>query len=217
MVMNARTIPEVLSSIKALPIDQAWFTGYRVIELEAPINKFITETDYDNYIITSDDLMGDAHALGFVRDELTRSRVATGYCNLFPKSPLVNLITTPIPPTPYREENGKSYFQSSPTLFMTGKEADEYPERIFRVYFAGFALTGMRREVWLTHPFKCWHKGTGMASDHTVCYSLQQDGIPIMAVRGAFSEHLGGTTQGFHFPLNIGKVTPRMTLARYQN
>jgi hypothetical protein len=212
MIMNAREIPAVLKSIRDLPIDQAWFTGYTEMQLESEIEKFISLTDYDNYIITSDDLMGNSSALDLVRKQLINFEVASGYCNLFPGSPLVNLIRS-------RIEEGPPHCgdlpQSAQELFMLRKDADNYPNPVFRVYFAGFALTGMRKKIWHTHPFRCVHSWPGHASDHMTCLSLQRDDIPIMAVSGAYSEHLGGSTQGFKHPLIIGIVKPHVTLVKW--
>ena len=77
MVMNARDIPECILAIRALPIDKAFFRGFTEIQLEPEIARFVASTDYDRYILLSDDTIPTEFALRnllHVQDDLGGAR-----------------------------------------------------------------------------------------------------------------------------------------------
>ena len=57
MIMNARNISAFKECVDKLHISKVWFKGYSEFELNTEINKFINETNFDNYFIVSDDLI----------------------------------------------------------------------------------------------------------------------------------------------------------------
>ena len=61
MIMNARNIAPFKDCVDKLNIDKVWFKGYTEFELNTHINKFIQETDYDNYFLAPDDLLIKKH------------------------------------------------------------------------------------------------------------------------------------------------------------
>ena len=54
MIMNARNLSAFKECVNKLNISKVWFKGYREFELNDEINKFIQETNFDNYFIVSD-------------------------------------------------------------------------------------------------------------------------------------------------------------------
>ena len=231
MIMNARMIDICLRSYKTLPIDRAYFTGYNEIGLETAISKFIEKTDYRHYLLISDDVIANKEALVKVEEALEIVDIATGYCNITPESPLVNLTNIKLVSEP---KSINDYH------FMSRDVADNSAYELFKTYLAGFMFTGMTRKLWQEFPFECYHnkvvmsevvgddveaktllqeyveeqtKEIGWGSDHCVSKKLQDANMTISAVRGAFCEHLGGDLR---LPATlVGKIKPKTTLVKY--
>ncbi len=72
MVMQPRRILTCLQSLHALPVDQVWFEAFTERELADPLNRFIRDTDYDNYLLVSDDVVVSPRAFAVV-SEIARS------------------------------------------------------------------------------------------------------------------------------------------------
>ena len=178
LVFNPRQIGECVDSIERLPIDQAWLTGYTEPELEDVISNIVETTDYTHYIAASDDGVIPEFALDAVVGFLDDHPVVTGYSNLDATDMRVNLTRSP--------------FQN--VLESTMEDYDLYhladvlgwPDDLVPTCFAGFALTGMSRDMWLEYPYQ----SRGVPSDYNLCRRLQADGVPIVAPKQAFMWHV---------------------------
>ncbi len=229
MVMQGRQIQRCLDSYEALPIDKMYFKGFCEKQLEKPITDFIEQTNYQHYIITSDDQVISRQALALIQEGLKKHDVVTGYCTLPDDSTKVNLCKLPLEdPIPRRS----SYD------WMRLSYVNSFPDEYIPTTFAGFFLTGMSRQLWRRFPFRCYgilpeslvtpwlvrrlhdyglvsQSIKGFSSDYNLCRRLASNGIRIHAAKGAIIEHLGGSSWGAHLPLIVGKVKSSIRLAPY--
>lgn len=129
---------------------------------------------YDRLILISDDGVVRQHALDAVQQLLDEFPVVTGYSNLDAATELVNLSRAPLG-------------LQADSLYTLG-EVMCWPERAVPTTFCGFALTGMRRELWERYP---WVASGG--ADFMLSKRLAADGVPIVAARDAFVWHVKET------------------------
>lgn len=191
MIMHPREIQEVIQSINQIDIPKAWFRAYNSLEISGAMNKFVEGTDYDNYIITSDDLILFPDAAKIIMD--WNYPVVSEYCNMHVDSKYVGLCSEPLTLT-----NG-IFPQELDYVLMTQEEVDNQPTDIFETYFLGFSLTKISRELWLKYPFQKYiiRSGRnltgnlkGVSSDHHISMRLTQAGIPMYTHKRAFCYHL---------------------------
>lgn len=187
IVLQPREIPSVIASLSALQIDKVWFRAFSEEALAARLNRFIQETRYRNYILTSDDVVVNPAALERVQALLVTHPAATGYCRLALNSESVNLTKTPV-----RLLNG-SFATWSDYDFYSLAEV-EGRDREFVSWFGGWSLTGMRRDLWLRVPFQVNAK-TRQQSDFEAAYRLGQLGQCFYSHPQAFIEHLKPTPE----------------------
>jgi hypothetical protein len=182
MIMNPRQIEECVRSIAALDVDKAWLTGYREYELIPVIWNLVAETDYDRYIIVSDDVVVTPPALRAVQraaDDHAYA-VVTGWCNLDMTDR--GLAHSNVVRTPFTEyASTLEQYDWVPTREIL----DGDPVRL--TWFAGLCLTCMTRDQWQTFPFDLFGS-RGCCSDFELSWRLQHAGVPVLAVRdgGAF-------------------------------
>jgi hypothetical protein len=130
----------------------------------------------------SDDGIVPAHALTAELDALDDGHpVATGYSNLDSVDFRVNLADRPF-------EN-LEYPEFSDYKLIHFADAVGWPTELIPTYFAGYALTGMSRDMWREFPFRVCQHGS-WASDWQLCVRLQQAEIPIVAPKQAFTWHV---------------------------
>lgn len=193
MVMQGREIPECMESIMALKIPKVVFRGYTEMNLSIEIPKFINDTNYENYLIVSDDTICNQDALTNVEYELNYHEVVTGWCRLSPTDQKVTLCSAPLK-TPKVSVGSYSFMLRDQVIAQT---------KVFRTYFMGWALSGMTRELWLKVPFYPIMPrrllrvkgGTkivvgGWGSDYYASWRLQQLGQEIVAVPQSEIIHL---------------------------
>jgi hypothetical protein len=72
--------------------------------------------------------------------------------------------------------------------FPARSEVDNH-KGLYKSFFAGFAMTFMSRDMWLRYPFDCIGD-PGYQSDYRLSCRLQNDGVDIWGVPGAFMPHL---------------------------
>src|SRR5688572_2613261 len=95
--MHPRRITECVDAFKALDADKAWLSGYTEKQLCDVVPKVIEETDYDNYLMVSDDFLVSQEAFDAVTSLLEQGHpVVTGYANLAFDNPLVNITKSPV-------------------------------------------------------------------------------------------------------------------------
>ena len=225
MVMHARDIPECLLSLRALKIDKVWFRGFTEKQLEAEITRFVKSSDYERYILVSDDVIATQQALDNLLSLQGAGPVVTGWCNIFPGKTLANLVMKPIaserasfyyrlreklPPAAVKQAK-KLYAMGlikTPVNLLLYRHFPDEDEiwampSLFRTYFVGWALTSISRDFWLRYGF---HYSSsrftgGHGSDARMSWDLQKDGVPMFCARDSFIYHLG-TMRNFI----VGKV-----------
>ena len=79
MIMNARNLSAFRDCMDKLNISKVWFKGYREFELNIEINKFIQETQFDNYYIVSDDLVIQPQDFDLLQEKLKTNPIVTGW------------------------------------------------------------------------------------------------------------------------------------------
>ncbi len=220
MIMHAREIPKVLDSFHSLKgVDIAWFRGYTEQGLETPMAEFIDSTDYDNYLLASDDLIANQDALDIVRKGLQTHEAYTGYCNM---SPIIYRGTVRFQPI-----HGNYFFYVVTHMFRQlypltqAIRFNSFPQLKvilekdgeFRTYFAGNVYTGMRRYLWQRFPFQVYHPPWdqnpehGFGSDMMLSNRLNKAKVPMLCHSSAFVYHLASTENFI-----VGKVKPEVIL-----
>jgi len=188
IVLNPRQIDECVDAIRALNIDQAWLTGYTEHELEDVIEAVIDHIDhahYEHVLILPDDTIPTQAALDAILDLLRAGHpVVTGYCNLDERADedRVNLTRTPL-----TEPRTVASYD-----FWTQAEIDAWALDVIPTYFAGFALTGMSRELWQRFPFRAYGN-PGCSSDYHLSLRLHNARVPIVAPKAGRIHHVKET------------------------
>ena len=211
LIMNPRNIPVTETAFRKLKIDKAWLRGYTEEQLNSIIPKFINETNYSHYILTSDDLLPTQEALDNVLVGMKKFDVFTGWCNITPTIRLANVRL--------RKPPGQGSFFSlthrvpilsnitAPIKLRTFPSPKKLPEGFFRVFFAGFSFTSLTRELWQRFPFKALKTG---GSDFLLCERLNDNDIPIYCHKNTYCYHLHWTKDFI-----IGKVDPEVIVETY--
>jgi hypothetical protein len=220
MIFHVREIPECLESYKSLPLDRVYFTGFTEKQLEDPVNEFIQTTDYAYYWVISDDGVANQNAFDLIQRGLSREDVVTGY-SINPDGSGVSLCDEPL--NDMVPTSMKSYH------WMTEAALGAYPDDLVPTYYVPFALTAMKRDIWLEVPYGSYsvvptflipyllnaRAARGFACDYHLSRRLQKKGIKAYAARGAVIEHLGGSVFGKStHHLNLGEVKPSVELVK---
>lgn len=186
-VMNPRAIPECVRSVRDLrSVDVCWLSRFTEWELGDVLNEEIRKTSYRWYLVVSDDGIVTDEAVRLVLTALADGHpVVTGYSNLDEIDPCrMNLTRGPIVGDLPR--SAESYGP-----LRERNEVETWPEPVVPTGFAGMSLTGMARDLWLRYPFRAMGSpGCSWGSDWSLSTRLRDDGIPIVAARGAFVWHV---------------------------
>jgi hypothetical protein len=181
MVLNPRDIPYCMEALRGLEIPKCWVSYVPEIEAARLINIQIEMTDYDRYVIISDDCEPYQDALERVLalHDGHPDKCVTGYSNFDKYLPYVNLCWNRLhPPPPHMD----SY------RFLTRTEVDELDqEKPITTTFAGLSFTTMTRELWRRFPLRTTVWGGQM--DYQLSYELAQADVPLLAAPGAFVRH----------------------------
>lgn len=222
LVMNPRRLADCIESIRDLPVDQYWLTGFYERELVAEVGRIIEETAYDAYAIVSDDCLCSREAWAAVRDAMDAYPIVTGWCQVDAIREVANVSTEPL----VRPQPRWSNYTMPPISALAAAPP------IFRSWWIGFALSAMRRDVWRRFPFDVypsqrnvregqaypWHYtgpragepfDAGESSDYHLSWRMQEANAPVWAVRDAQVGHLrhSGNAGG----LVNGTVPPEVT------
>jgi len=182
MILQPRAIPEAISSLRGLAIDKAWFRAFDEPAVVAAVNDFVQQTRYTNYLIVADDVVVDQSALDCVREMLQRHEAATGYCHLAAGDERVNLTRSPV-----RMANG-NHATWTDYDFLTIDEVRRHRGE-FASGFGGWALSGMRRRLWLRYPMRV-NGSTKAQSDHDTSLRMGRDGLEWWTHPAAYIHHL---------------------------
>lgn len=181
IILQPRRIPAAIQSIEALDIDKLWLTGFTEPELAPHLNAFIRDTAYPNYWLVADDVIVPPEAFRCVQGLLDRHDAATGYCRLAADDPRVNLTRKPLR-APGGRVGWKSYdFFTLDELQRTEGEVTSH--------FGGWALTGMRRELWLRFPFEV-NRHSRCQTDAQTALRMAAAGLSFVTHRDSYIEHL---------------------------
>jgi hypothetical protein len=209
MVTNPRTIPECIQSFKDLTTDVGWVSGFTQSGVMAPMAQLIEDTDYDVYLSCADDCIVSQEAVDAVVALLDAGHpVATGWCRLDRTHEYVNLTTEPIRgdrPT----VNAYSWWRYDDVM--------AWPDEEVPTHFMGMSLTAMPRELWQRYPYRVFgHDGPGYSSDFNLSMRLRNDGVPMIAAKSGFVDHVKETwNHGDKDPakrLRIGEMPAGVTL-----
>lgn len=151
MIMNARNQSAFRDCMDKLNISKVWFKGFTEFELNTEINKFIQETNFDNYYIVSDDLIISPEAFNLLQEKLKTYPIVTGW----------GVWRQNFDWTTIHKQNKLYTYNQGPSLPMFGKhfqtiktyEIDTLPEE-FETAFTGWFYTGIRRDIWLKYPYQ---------------------------------------------------------------
>ena len=216
MVMNPRDIRGCISAIQALQIDKVFFRAFTEKQLEKEISEFVDSSSYKDYLILSDDTVPSQAALDAVLYHLSTHGVVTGWSNNHPTGNGANLMLHPL--TGVRWELTQILFKTrwaDENVLGIGFEKIEKIRKmppLFRTYFVGFSLTGMRRELWLRFPFTTIYSNVTkryQSSDLSLSKRLQEAGVTAWCARDAFVPHLKS-----HEGWLVGKVKPQAILGQ---
>lgn len=163
---------------------------------------FLKYTEYDYFVICNDDAVLLPVHIELLRRalEIKQYEVLTGHANVTEGSNLQNITDRPI------IVNGVADFPH-------WMKHEELPEaNIFPVYFVGFALTAIRRDVIKKIPFaeKDGYKGkTNFKASKDVIFSLHciEQSVPMFCDKRINIQHL--SKHGDH---QVGKRTPEVCL-----
>ena len=151
MIMNARNLSAFRDCVNKLNISKVWFKGYREFELNVEINKFIQETNFDNYFIVSDDLVINKNDFEFLEKQLLTYPIVTGW-GVWRQN--VDWTTIHLQDKIYTFNQGDKLpmFTSHYNIVKT-YEIDILPDS-FETAFTGWFYTGIRRDIWLKYPYQ---------------------------------------------------------------
>jgi GT2 family glycosyltransferase len=190
VILNPRRIPAAIKAFNALPIRKCWLSGYTeggLVPIMADVIKAAAGADanfgdHDPILVISDDAIVEAEALSAVLRALAAGHpVATGYSRLSKHDDRVNLTKSPL--RTFRPD-------TAAYNLYTIQEVEEWPVELVPTWFAGLALTGMTRAMWERFPFQVFNEPHGCCSDFSLSIRLQEAGVPIVAPRAGYVEHL---------------------------
>lgn len=204
MIPNPRRIPACMDAFNALDTDIAWLTGMAAREIPYWVNQIIDETDYAAYVVCADDCIVPQQALDAVIALLDAGHPAvTGWCRLDRTHDLANICDAPI----VGDAPAESAYP-----FYRADDVLGYPDEVVPTHFMGMALTGMTRAMWKKYPHGCLPNGT--ASDWHLSIRLRDDGVPMVAARSGFVDHVKETwNRSDRAPENrilVGHVDPEV-------
>lgn len=151
MIMNARNLSAFRDCMNKLTIPKVWFKGFREFELNIEINKFIQETNFDNYYIVSDDLVIQPDDFELLQEKLKTYPIVTGWGVWRQNSDWTTIYQQPKIHT-YNQGSNLPLFKKHYDIVKT-HEVETLPDE-FETSFTGWFYTGARREVWLKYPYQ---------------------------------------------------------------
>ena len=183
VVTQPRSIPECMDSFAALDTPVAYIRGFALLDVCPVMAALVEETDHDPVLVCADDCIVTQGAVDAVLGLLAEGHpVVTGWCRLDRTHEQVNLSTIPLAD----ETPAESSYR-----FPAAEWVRDYPDPAVPTYFAGMALTGMSRDMWLRFPLDCYSNGqAGWGSDYHLSRRLGLAGIPIVAAREGYVDHV---------------------------
>ena len=164
MIMNARNLSAFKDCVDKLDISKVWFKGYKEFELNIEINKFIQETQFDNYFIIPDDLIISKSDFEFLEEQLKYYPIVTGWGVWRQNSDwttiyLQNKIHT------FNQGDQLPIFKKHYDIVKT-HDIDSLPD-VIETAFTGWFYTGIRRDIWLKYPYQTMSTSPNMPGAST--------------------------------------------------
>ena len=188
MQMQPRMMVEPIKSIKQnVNIPRVWFRAFTEPQVCAQMNKFVRNTDYTHYLISSDDLIVYKRAIDNVLMNALNYDVYTGWLNMHfdgnTMSSLSNvcygIFKTPPSHGPERED-----YPAWETLNVVLSKTF-----IRQTSIASFSISCFKKQVLLDYPLQTYSNTN--ASDHHISYRIQRGAkYTIWTHRDAFCRHL---------------------------
>ena len=164
MIMNARNLSAFKECVDKLDISKVWFKGYKEFELNIEINKFIQETQFDNYFIIPDDLIINKSDFEFLEEQLKYYPIVTGWGVWRQNSDWTTI---------YRQDKIHTFNQGDKLPIFKKHynivktyEIDSLPDAT-ETAFTGWFYTGIRRDIWLKYPYQTMSTHVGMPGAST--------------------------------------------------
>lgn len=151
MIMNARNFSAFKDCVDKLNISKVWFKGFSEFELNTEINKFIRETNFDNYYIVSDDLIISPESFNLLQEKLNTTPIVTGWGVWRQNFDWTTIYKSKNLSTHYIG-NQFPWFEKHYDTVKT-YEIDSLPDE-FETSFTGWFWTGVRRDIWLEYPYQ---------------------------------------------------------------
>jgi hypothetical protein len=187
-IMRAREIPKSLASIKQFPYPKVWIEYYREKEIEGEVwpkvfDKIVRK-GYSHISIFSDDAVMSKEAAIGVMELAQQYLVTCGWCNL-DSGPYSNISKSRLV-KPYPKAGRVK------DILYTIEEIEEYKTAVIKTWFTGFSLHTMPTSLWKQFPFMCYpgSLGNGYASDYHLCWRLQKNEVPIIALKAGRIYHI---------------------------
>jgi len=185
--------------VKYMPMKDAYNTAR---------NEFLRR-DYTHLIVSSDDITPSRESVAMLMLDawLYDFPVVSGCCRVHERSMKINITVKPV----RIPKSGKIYRENYPFLWI---DALKNP-RIIEVWFVGFALTMIRRDVVEKIPFRAWdaEKLGDFMYDLSFSYDCAEAGIKKYADLRVFSEHYPSTKKH----LLVGKREPKLVWEKAKN
>jgi len=211
VVTNPRNIPDAMTAFRALSCDVAFVTGYTQAEAVEPMRALMAEqaSRYDLFMVCADDCVVTQAAVDAVVRLLEDGHpAATGWCRLDRTHACVNLTTKPLRgnvPT----VDGYTWWRYD--------EVMAWADEVVPTHFMGMGLTAMPVELWQRFPYDVFtDDGRGYSSDFHLSMRLRDAGVPMVAARSGFIDHLKErwlmADAAPHMRLLLGEVPQSVTI-----
>jgi hypothetical protein len=151
MIMNARNLSAFRDCINKLNVSKVWFKGFTEYELNTEINKFIQETNFDNYYIVSDDLVIQPEHFNLLQEKLKTHPIVTGW-GVWRQNWDWTTIHFQDKLHTFNQGGHLPLMKKHYNVIKT-YEIETLPDE-FETAFTGWFWTGIRRDIWLEYPYQ---------------------------------------------------------------
>jgi hypothetical protein len=157
IVLSVRNIKSVKDHIDNLNCEKIWFKGYREHELSPLLNRFVQDTNFENYFIAPDDLIIKSYKFDRLVNALNRFDIVSGW-GVIRQNATYTTITKPqdfLKNTIFKPSFINTTLNNS--VYKHNYQTHEIynlPEEI-ETAFTGWFYTGMKRNVLLEYPYEC--------------------------------------------------------------
>lgn len=155
MILSIRDIQSVVDCQNELDCEKVWFKGFKEYELAPYLNKFIAETNFENYFIAPDDLVIKYENFELLKKCLDHQNIVSGW-GMYRQNGDYTTIINP--------NNLQNFITKFAYCNITiGSNILDHSYKINQIHalpdlietaFTGWFYTGMKRKVWLEYPYQ---------------------------------------------------------------